>query len=204
MEYKKPIKNCIKCKEQKELIEFYKHPHTKDGYLGTCKICCNKHNKNQYKNNKEYFIEYRKENKEKSKEYYLNNFKKTKEYYKKYHLENKNKRNNNEKNRKLIDPLYKLSCNIRTLICISIKGNGFTKKSKTCEYLGCSFEEFKKHIENKFSENMNWENRKEWHLDHIYPVSLAKDEQHLIKLNHYTNFQPLWAIDNIKKGNKII
>jgi hypothetical protein len=51
---------------------------------------------------------------------------------------------------------------------------------------------------------MNWDNRKDWHLDHIYPVSLAKDEQELIKLNHYTNFQPLWAIENMSKGNKII
>ena len=51
---------------------------------------------------------------------------------------------------------------------------------------------------------MNWENQGEWHLDHIYPVSLAKDEQELIKLNHYTNFQPLWAADNLLKGNKVI
>ena len=51
---------------------------------------------------------------------------------------------------------------------------------------------------------MNWDNLGEWHLDHIYPVSLSKDEEELIKLNHYTNFQPLWAIDNMIKGNKII
>ena len=51
---------------------------------------------------------------------------------------------------------------------------------------------------------MSWENRQEWHLDHIYPVSLAKSEEELIRLNHYTNFQPLWAKDNLQKGNKII
>ncbi len=50
---------------------------------------------------------------------------------------------------------------------------------------------------------MNWNNHDLWHLDHIYPVSLAKDENHLIELNHYTNFQPLWAVDNIKKSNKL-
>jgi hypothetical protein len=50
---------------------------------------------------------------------------------------------------------------------------------------------------------MDWNNQGQWHLDHIYPVSLATNETHLIKLNHYTNFQPLWAIDNIKKGNKL-
>jgi len=51
---------------------------------------------------------------------------------------------------------------------------------------------------------MTWENQGLWHMDHIYPVSRATDEEHLIKLNHYTNFQPLWAEDNIKKSNKII
>jgi hypothetical protein len=51
---------------------------------------------------------------------------------------------------------------------------------------------------------MTWENQGQWHLDHIYPISLAKNEQEVIKLNHYTNFQPLWAKDNLTKHNKII
>jgi hypothetical protein len=87
---------------------------------------------------------------------------------------------------------------------MSIKGKGYTKKSKTNEILGCSFKEFKQHLELQFTEGMTWNNAGKWHLDHIYPVSLSKDENELIKLNHYTNFQPLWAEDNIRKGNKII
>ncbi len=108
-----------------------------------------------------------------------------------------------EKNRTLNEPLYKLTNNIRTRISISITRQNYTKRSKTYQILGCSFEEFKQHLERQFTEGMNWENQGEWHLDHIYPVSLAKDEEELIRLNHYTNFQPLWAIDNLKKGNKI-
>jgi hypothetical protein len=92
----------------------------------------------------------------------------------------------------------------RRLILSSIKRRGYSKNSRTHQILGCSFEDFKLHIEKQFTKNMNWENRGQWHFDHIYPVSLAKDEEELIKLNHYTNFQPLWAIDNLKKGNKII
>ena len=80
----------------------------------------------------------------------------------------------------------------------------YHKNSKTKEILGCSFEKFKVHLEKQFKDDMSWENQGKWHLDHIYPVSLAKDEEELIKLNHYTNFQPLWAFDNISKGNKII
>jgi hypothetical protein len=51
---------------------------------------------------------------------------------------------------------------------------------------------------------MNWSNRKEWHIDHIIPLSSAKTEEELLKLFHYTNLQPLWANDNIKKSNKIL
>ena len=51
---------------------------------------------------------------------------------------------------------------------------------------------------------MTFDNRAEWSLDHIIPISLAKTEKELIKLNHYTNFQPLWKIENIKKGNKLL
>ena len=49
---------------------------------------------------------------------------------------------------------------------------------------------------------MNFNNYGKWHLDHIKPISLATSEDDIIKLNHYTNFQPLWAEENIIKGNK--
>ena len=49
---------------------------------------------------------------------------------------------------------------------------------------------------------MSWENQGKWHLDHIIPISSAKTEEDVIRLNHYTNFQPLWAEDNFKKGKK--
>jgi hypothetical protein len=101
------------------------------------------------------------------------------------------------------DMLFALTLRIRTLIGIALAGKGYSKKSKTYEILGCTYEEFYAHIESQFPDGMGWHNRGEWHLDHIYPVSKAVDEAHLIKLNQYTNFQPLWAEDNIRKGNKI-
>jgi len=84
-----------------------------------------------------------------------------------------------------------------------LTNNGFTKKSRSYEILGCSFDYFKNHIESKFTDGMTWENRSKWHIDHIIPISSAKTEAEILKLNHYTNLQPLWAADNIRKGNKM-
>ena len=106
----------------------------------------------------------------------------------------------NRKKRIDDDPLYKLQLNLRRRIYVSIKSNGFTKRHKTFDILGCTFEFFREFISNKFTTGMSWENYGDWHLDHIKPVSLANTEDEIHKLNHYLNFQPLWAIDNIKKG----
>lgn len=101
------------------------------------------------------------------------------------------------------DPLFAMQLRIRTSIRQSIRNNGYTKNSNTEAILGCSFEFFMAHIESQFVDGMSWENSSKWHIDHIYPVSKAENEEHLIRLNHYTNLQPLWAADNLKKGNTI-
>ena len=51
---------------------------------------------------------------------------------------------------------------------------------------------------------MSWENQGKWHIDHIIPLSSAANEEELYKLCHFTNLQPMWATDNIRKGSKII
>lgn len=112
------------------------------------------------------------------------------------------------------DVLYRLKHNIGCGIRQSFKRNGFTKNSKTFNILGCSYEEFKRHIESKFETCMNWENygkpksktlvpNKTWDIDHIVPISTAKTEEDVIRLNHYTNLQPLCSYVNqlIKKDN---
>jgi len=200
-DYKKNNKEYVKKYNKdykinnKEYTEQYNKKYAKQYYLQN-KENISKHNKQYYINNKENI-------KENQKKYCLNN----KEILKKYRLDNKEIIKENQKqyrkNRRSIDLLFKLSCNIRTLIKNCIKKEGYSKKSKTFEILGCTYEEFKLHLESQFTESMTWDNQGQWHLDHIYPISRAVDEQHLIKLNHYTNFQPLWAEDNLKKGNKI-
>ena len=134
-------------------------------------------------------------------------------------LEERRIRTNELKNkriteRKKSDPLYKLSENIRKGIYKSITSKGFGKKSRTYEILGCSYEDFKIYIENKFESWMNWDNygnpndgliepNKTWDVDHIKPLSSATNEKELLELNHYTNLQPLCSYHNrfVKKDN---
>jgi hypothetical protein len=210
------MKICIKCKEEKELILFQNRKKNTDGKNNTCKFCEAKTSKEYRLNNLLYLrearVRYKEKNKDKitqgNKKYKAKNKDKISKTNKIYYEANKLKcliiSNNYKKRRRKIDPLFKLTETISKSISSSIRRRGYTKKSRSFKILGCSYEEFKLHLETQFTSDMNWENQGKWHLDHIYPVSLAKDEEELIKLNHYTNFQPLWAADNLKKGNRII
>lgn len=194
-------KVCRFCNEVKEVKYFYKRKNSVDGYRNECKACF-KHNKiNKKVNSKKYYENNKELIKERSRNYYKENKEKVKELAKTRAEKNKDKRNKKLNERYHNDVLYRLTVNTRNLISKSIKRNGFSKNSKTREILGCSFEEFKSHIENKFIENMSWENYGEWHIDHKTPSSWANSEEEIIKLNHYTNLQPLWAEDNLSKGN---
>jgi gas vesicle protein len=99
------------------------------------------------------------------------------------------------------DPLYRFRENLREHVRRYI----VDKKSKhTEEILGESFDNVRQHIEKQFIDGMSWNNYGEWHIDHIIPLSSGKNREEYIKLNYYTNLQPLWAEDNLRKGAKII
>lgn len=108
------------------------------------------------------------------------------------------------KKRTELDEVYAIKERVRALIKESLRKMNYTKKSKTFQILGCTPKEFKKHIEKQFLNGMSWENRSSWHLDHIVPISVAKNEQEVIKLNDFTNLRPIWAKENISKSNKNI
>jgi len=212
------MKSCSKCKELKPITEFSKDITKKSGYQSQCKVCIKvykkanadrvkEYNKQYYKTNADRVKEYYQANedklKERRKQYRKANADRVKEYLKQYQKANRDKINSYITERRKRDPLYKLKHNTRNLIRQSIKNNGYTKNSKTNQILGCSYEQFKQHIELQFTEGMNWDNRNLWHLDHIIPISLGLTEEEILALNHYTNFQPLWAEDNIQKSNNI-
>lgn len=107
-------------------------------------------------------------------------------------------------NRVKTDILYKLKTRCRCRITLFFRNHKIVKNKKFHELLGCSIETLKSHLSSKFKEGMNWDNYGKWHMDHIIPLSSAKTEEEVYKLCHYTNLQPLWAADNLKKGNKIL
>ncbi len=134
------------------------------------------------------------------------------ENYSKINRERINKvKNEYRTKRKKEDHLYRLSCNVRSGVNSALKRNAQTKKSKTINILGCSVKFLKEHLEKQFELWMNWNNygmfnnskNYGWDIDHIIPLSSAKNEEELIKLLHYSNLQPLCSYINriIKKDN---
>ncbi len=117
--------------------------------------------------------------------------------------QHKNYQNSYMKSRRALDPVYDMSLRLRARISKAISNQGYTKRSKTNEIIGCDWNRFVTYLESKFNDGMNWGNRDKWHIDHIIPLATAKSEEEIIKLSHYTNLQPLWASDNLKKGCKI-
>lgn len=164
---------------------------------------------------KERVKKYISENKETVSNTHREYYKKNKEKIKKYQENNKDRildiRNIYNKIRRENDILFKITGNIRNLIGKCIRENGFSKGTKTHNILGCSFIEFKIYLESKFEPWMSWDNYGKynsqfnfgWDIDHIIPMSRAKTEEEVIKLNHYTNLQPLCSKVNrdIKKDN---
>jgi len=137
-----------------------------------------------------------------------NNYQKNKQRYKEqgvlYKKKNRDKLNKAQYIYINSCPIRKLKSKFRKITCEVFKRKGFTKKSKTGELLGITFELLKIHIERQFTKGMSWDKMgKEIHIDHVIPLGSAKTEAELRLLCHYTNIQPLWAKDNLEKRDKI-
>ena len=162
---------------------------------------------------KAYLKEYHKTYKRKDKDYYKNYDKgeERAEYIKTWRKNNKSYNNEYRKKRNQTDPLFKLKGLIRSRINDAMKSKGFKKFTKTHLILGCTYEALKAYLEAKFEPWMSWDNYGKykqgtanfgWDIDHIIPQSSAQTEDDVIRLNHYTNLQPLCSYINrdIKKA----
>lgn len=180
----KQDKQCTKCLNILKYTEFNKDKNNLDGLYPQCKSCRKNKSQKYYIKNKENIIKtvkiYYKENKEKC-------IKLSTKY---------------TKERSQVDVQFRLQRRLRNRLYYALKMKSWKKHTKFAQYIGCSLEELKIHLENQFQPGMTWDNYGKWHLDHIKCLDSATTEEELYKLCHYTNLQPLWALDNIIKSNK--
>lgn len=101
------------------------------------------------------------------------------------------------------DPEFKLIASMRNRVSIALKKN--QKSHCTRDLLGCSMPDLRTHLEKQFRPGMTWENYGPiWHVDHIRPCTkfnLADPAQQR-ECFHFTNLQPLFALENLRKGNR--
>lgn len=104
------------------------------------------------------------------------------------------------------DPIYKMSMKLRTSLLRGLRSQSVRKTNKAVQLLGCSIPNFIIYIESKFEPGMswgNWGNRDgDWHLDHIMPIAIfdLSRESHQQRCFHFSNYQPLWKLDNLRKN----
>lgn len=207
-------KVCSKCKNIQSVDRFSKDKQRKDGLYPQCKLCqkikIDKWSEKNKSHISQYHTKYYQLNKDKAREYQQQNKKRRSDYMKMWREKNKTRIRHYKKNyHNLVESKNinsKLLHNLRSRLQQSIKQN--KKWARTMELVGCSVNDLKKHLEAKFVNGMSWENygRMGWHVDHILPCysfDLSKEDEQR-KCFHYTNLQPLWAVENCRKNKFII
>lgn len=195
---------CSKCRCLKELGEFNKDAGGPGGYKSQCRKCVNTHKKIFRELNKVEISKYRKD-------YYIIHQEEEKQYVRDYCKNNRPSINAYRRNKRKTDINYRLSDNLRSRQRAAIKG--MLKVGSAVRDLGCTMDEFVKYIEAKFydhpttGEKMTWGNHsyEGWHLDHTIPLCNfnLEDREEFLKAFHYTNLQPLWAMENFCKSKKV-
>ena len=216
-------KKCSKCEISKPLEQFPNDPKCSGGKRSTCKDCRLK----QWAPEENEILSCRICNEEKHYSLFANQGKRKpsmckpclnvreralraadpESYNKKIrenYQRNKDKinatRRKNLQRRRDEDPKYRAMMALHCRLYMAVK----EKTGKTMELTGCSKEELITHLESKFIEGVTWENYGDWHIDHIRPCASfnLEDPEEQKKCFHWTNLQPLWAADNIRKGDK--
>ncbi len=190
-------KKCNICSLVKDVSNFNKSSQHKSGYRNYCRDC-------QRDMNKKYVEKVGDELKERKKIWNEKNPQKVKEYRKKTYEKHGKRLSKIRYEKVKSDSIEYLKVLMRRRIRAILKSKNLKRRLPSEIIVGCSYSELKSYLENKFKDGMSWDNQGSWHIDHIIPLSSAKSEQEIFKLCHYTNLQPLWAEENIRKSNKLI
>lgn len=169
-------KICTKCNQEKPLTEYHKQKATKDGHRLYCKSCIKIIMAERYIREKSTLIS-------QVKDWQTQNQEKRKSYQRKYQQK----------------PIQRIKRSLRKRIKEILGYKDFSMSLA----LGCTPKFLRQYLESKFQLGMTWNNYGEWHIDHIKPLASfnLQDKEQRKLANHYTNLQPLWAADNMKKGD---
>ena len=158
---------------------------------------------------KKYYLKNREKRIKYQREYRSIHQREQREFSRKYYFKNKERlsKNNtrNARERRKTNPSFKILESLRRRMLHALKGKN--KSASTMDLLGVkNIEIIWQRFEFLFQDGMTRENHGIWHIDHITPCTAfdLTDPEQQKKCFHYTNLQPLWAIDNMKKSNKII
>jgi len=197
-------KICSVCGIEKHIQDFCQIKN-KTSYR--CKKCLSEYNKTYYKNNqqklKKQTEKFRNENPDYIKLWRKNNRVKIQKQKRLWLEQNRDLINKKERNKRKINPAYKIKKNLRRRVNQVITRNN--KSNTTMNLIGCSVYELLQYLEKQFRDGMTWDNYGKWHIDHIKPCASfdLTDPEQQKKCFHYTNLQPLWAEDNIRKSDKV-
>jgi hypothetical protein len=144
--------------------------------------------------------------KDRKERYIASHIEKVKDSRHRYKVENRQKCTDYQRNKRHSDPVYKFRSSFTHLMSLYRRKSGYTGSKGTWEMVGCDFDTFLKHIQSQFEDGMTMEKygHREgcWNIDHIVPISTAKTDEDIERLNHYSNLRPMWAIDNYRKSKK--
>ena len=178
------LKRCFKCKDYLPLTNFNNNRTKWDGKESDCKVCCKKR----------YSKYWSKKGKERNDK--VQKHRRTSDTY-------KEKARDYDRKRRKTNIQYAIKDRVSRSLRSALEKQNCKKISSTTSYLGCSVQYFKEYLEAQFVEGMSWDNRDQWHIDHRRPCAsfdLLDVEQQQMCF-HYTNLQPMWALDNLIKND---
>ena len=96
---------------------------------------------------------------------------------------------------------FKLADSLRHRLYLTVRK--YKQSPSSLQLVGCSLTELRQHLESQFVHGMSWDNYGKWHIDHIRPCASFDllDPEQQRQCFHYTNLQPLWAADNLRKSD---
>ncbi len=206
------VKRCCRCKEEKPFEAFNHCAARPFGLHNHCRVCQKEVRHAWYEKHKE-----REKQKSRNQPY-------DREAVRRRYLENKDvllarnrerrrtpqaraKANKTRAERRATDASFRIGTCIRARMRRALLQQETVRSSATLFLLGCSLAQLKKHLENRFTSGMSWDNYGYygWHIDHVRPCASfdLTIEAERKECFHFSNLQPLWRVANQSKKDRV-